>query len=225
MERHFHEELERFNTYLLKMASLTTQSLDRAFQALRDQNADLAKEVILADEDIDELEIKIDEMAVDLLALNQPMAIDLRAITTGMHVNSAIERIADLVVNIAQRAIELSKEPLLMPLTDIEKMVVIARTMIKDVSQAFIKRDKELAKQVILADKESNALRDSVFTELIHHYIVKDGSVAPRAVLLILAARDLERICDNASAIAEDVIYMVEAKVVRHHRERLENGD
>ncbi|MFP4472650.1 MAG: phosphate signaling complex protein PhoU [Candidatus Omnitrophota bacterium] len=224
MERHFHEELEQFNANILKMAELTEQGLDKAFQALRDQNVPLAEEVIRADKVIDELELKVDELAVALLALNQPMAVDLRMITTGMHVNAAIERIADLVVNIAQRAIEVSREPLLKPLIDIEKMTHVAKRMVRGASDALIQRDIRLAKEVIMSDGESNALRDAVYDEVIHDHIVKDGSLAPRAVPLILVARDLERICDNAAAIAEDVIYMIQAKTVRHHPERLENG-
>ena len=221
MERHFHEELERFHTNLLKMAAAVEQSLDKAFFALKNQDKDAAKEVIIGDEKIDELELINDETAVDLLALHQPMAVDLRRITTGMHINSELEMMADLVVNIAQRAIGLADQPLVKPLVDIEKLVDLARSMIRQASDAFIKRDIDLARHVIDSDKESNRLRDAIMKELIYDYMVKDGSVAPRAVLLLLVARDLERICDYASSIAEDVIYMIQAKVVKHHPERL----
>ncbi|HSV43517.1 MAG TPA: phosphate signaling complex protein PhoU [Candidatus Bathyarchaeia archaeon] len=224
MERHFHEEVGEFHTSLLKMASLAEQGLEKALQALKHQDKRLAEEVIFSDQAIDDLQNANDEQAIDLLALHQPMAIDLRMITTGMYVNSELEMIGDLIVNIAQRAIELADKPLVKPLVEIEKMVVVAKKMIRETSDAFIRRDSDLAKQVIVYDKESNRLRDAIVSELIYEHMVKDGSVAPRAVLLILAARDLERICDHCTAIAEDVIYMIQARTVKHHRELLEEG-
>ena len=226
MERHFHEELEKFHASLLKMSSMVNQALDKAFQALKTQNKALANEVISQDQQIDELEISNDEHAMFLLALNQPMAIDLRMITTGMHVNSELEMMADLIVNIAQKALLLADQPLLKPLADIERLVVVAKRMIHQASDAFITKDIQLAKEVIASDKESNMLRDEIMKELIYDYMVKDGKTAPKAVPLLLVARDLERICDYASTIAEDVIYMIQAKVVKHHPERLngENG-
>ncbi|MEW5895613.1 MAG: phosphate signaling complex protein PhoU [Candidatus Omnitrophota bacterium] len=225
MQRHFHEELENFHTSLLKMASMVEQSLDKAFLALKNQDKILAEEVIQKDQQIDELEICNDEMAIDLLALYQPMAVDLRMITTGMHINSELEMTADLVVNIAQRAIGLADQPLVKPLIDIEKLTNVARKMIRGVSDAFIKRDINLARDVIVSDKESNRLRDAIMNDLIYGYMVKDGAVSPRAVPLLLVARDLERICDFMAAMAEDVIYMTQAKVIKHHRERLENRE
>ena len=221
MERHFHEQLEDFHTSLLKMASMLEQNLNKAFQALKNQDKELAKEVILFDEEIDDLELSNDEQAIDLLALNQPMAVDLRMITTGIHINSELEMMADLVVNIAQRAIALSDQPLLKPLVDIEKLTNVAKKMIREVGDAFIKRDINLAKEVIESEHESNDLRDKIIKDLIEDYMVKDGKTSPRAVPLLLVARDLERICDFAASMAEDVIYMIQAKVVKHHRELL----
>lgn len=223
MERHFHEEVAEFHASLLKMSCLAEEGLEKALQALKYQDKRVAEEVILADKVIDELQNTNDEQAIDLLALHQPMAIDLRMITTGMYVNSELEMIADLIVNVAQRAMELADKPLVSPLADLEKMVGVARKMIREASDAFIRRDSDLAKQVIVADKESNRLRDTIVNELIYGHMVKDGSVAPRAVLLLLAARDLERICDHCTAIAEDVIYMIQARTVKHHRELLED--
>jgi phosphate transport system protein len=225
MERHFHEQLEEFHTYLLQMSSLIERQLDKAFVALKTQDKALAEEVIKSDQKIDELEITNEEKAIDLLALDQPMAVDLRMITTGMHINSDFEMMADLIVNIAQRAIDLADEPLIKPLIDIEKLTNIAKKMIRQVSDAFINRDIELAKEVIHSDQESNDLRDAVITELIQKYMVKDGSLSPRAVPLLLVARDLERICDFGVAVAQDVIYMIEAKIVKHHPERLEEEE
>jgi len=224
MERHFHEQLEEFHANLLKMASLVEANLGRAFLALKNQDKAMAQEVIENDRKIDELEIINDEQAIDLLALNQPMAGDLRRITTGMHINSELEMMADLIVNIAQRAIELADQPLVKPLQDIDRLTGIAKRMIREVSDAFIKRDLALAKSVIVSDKESNDLRDAIIEELINDYMMKDGSVTPRAVPLLLVARDLERICDFTVTMAQDVVYMIQARMVKHHPERLENG-
>ncbi|MEA3560430.1 MAG: phosphate signaling complex protein PhoU [Candidatus Omnitrophota bacterium] len=224
MERHFDEELKKLNMNLLKMAILTEEAIYKSIEALKNRDAQMAGAVIEDDRKIDELELIIEERAVNLLALRQPMAIDLRSITTGMKINAELERIADLAVNISQRVLELVHEPLLKPLIDIPKLTAIARKMVKDAIDAFVNRDQNLAKQVILSDPEADKLRNLIYEELINDYMVKDGTTAPRAVPLLLIARHLERICDHATNIAEDVIYMIEAKVVKHHFEKLKNN-
>jgi len=222
MKRHLDEELKNLKTNLLKMAAMVETAIHLSIEALKDRNKDLATQVIEDDVHIDEMEIRIEEAIIDLLALFQPMAKDLRFITTAMHINTELERIADLTVNISQRVLDVASQPLLKPLIDIPKLSTQAKYMVKDAIDAFVNMDEEKAKGVIFADKESNNLRTSVICELINDYMVKDGTTAPRAVPLLLITRDLERICDHAAAIAEDVIYMIQAKVVRHHRERLE---
>ncbi len=149
------------------------------------------------------------------------MAKDLRFITTGMKINVELERIADIAMDIAQRTLELSDKPLLKPLVDIPKLTSIAQNMVKMAIDAFIERDIELAKKVLLSDPEANDLRDLIQKELIENYLAKDPSSAPRAVQLLLITRFLERICDHTTNIAEDVIYMVQAEVVKHHPEKL----
>ena len=181
----------------------------------------MAESVITSDKRIDELENKIDEFCLDLIALRQPVAQDLRFITMAMQINSDLERMADLAVDIAQRAQEIIVQPVLKPLIDIPKLAELAQKMVKNGIDAFVNKDAELAKRVVLSDREADALRDLVHKELIYDYLVKDGSTAPRAVPLLLVSRHLERICDHATNIAEDVIYMIEAKVVRHHPEKL----
>jgi phosphate transport system protein len=221
MERHLDEELKKLNTDLLTMAAKVEGAIHLSIEALKKREKELAQKVIDDDRIVDEMEIKIEEEIIDLLALFQPMAGDLRFITTGMHINSELERIADLTVNISQRVLDIADQEHLKPLIDIPKLATQAKTMVKKAIDAFVKKDEAMAKDVILSDKESNNLRTSVIRELINDYMVKDGSTVPRAVPLLLITRDLERICDHAASIAEDVIYMIEAKIVKHHRERL----
>ena len=224
MERHFDEELKKLNTDLLKMATLAEEAIYKSIESLKNRDKKLAETVIEEDRKIDELELVIEERAIDLLALRQPMACDLRFITTGMKINAELERIADLAVNIAQKVFELVDKPLLKPLIDIPKLNTIARKMVKDAIDAFVNRDENLAKKVILFDSKADKLRNLICDELMNDYMIKDGTTASRAVPLLLIARHLERICDHATNIAEDVIYMVRAKVVKHHYEELENN-
>ncbi len=221
MERHLDEELKNLNTDLLTMAALSEEAIHKSMEALKTRNKDLAKSVIENDQRVDELENKIEEHAIEILALFQPMAKDLRFITTGMRINTDLERIADLAVNISQRVLEIADMPHLKPLIDIPKLAENAKRMVKDAIDAFVKHDEEIAKNVILSDKESNQLRTLIMQELIHSYMAKDASTVTRAVPLLLITRDLERISDHASNIAEEVIYMIEAKFVKHHPEEL----
>ena len=221
MERIFDEELKQLRQYILTMASLVEEAIFKSVEALKQRDKSLAEAVIASDKKIDELENKIDEFCLDLIALRQPVAQDLRFITMAMQSDADLERMADLAVDIAQRAEELIAQPPLKPLIDIPKLAEIAQKMVKEAIDAFINKDVELAKKVMLADREADALRDLVQKELIYDYMVKDGTTAPRAVPLILVTRHLERICDHATNIAEDVIYMTDAKMVRHHPEKL----
>lgn len=221
MERHFDDELSRLKTDLIKMASLVEDSIRNAVHALKEQDENLARSVVEKDNEIDEMENIIEENAIELLALRQPMAADLRFITTGMKINAELERIADLTVNVAYRAIEIASQPLLKPLVDIPKLSEVARKMVKGAIDAFVEEDEALAREIILTDPHANSLKSAVQEELVE-YMKKDGSSAPRAVPLLLTARHLERICDHATNIAEDVVYMVRAKVVRH--KKLDNG-
>lgn len=224
MERHFDEALKELNVDILKIGALTEEAIHRSMEALKNRDKALAETVIKSDSSIDELELAIDERCIDLIARYQPMAKDLRFITTGMKLNAELERIADIAVDIAQRAIETIDKPILKPLIDLPKLAAIAQNMVKNAIDSFIKCDVELAKNVLLSDSEADRLRDLIQKELVEDYMIKDCSTTPRAVQLLLIARFLERICDHATNIAEDVIYMVQAKVVRHHPEKLSNG-
>lgn len=221
MERHFDEELKDLHKDILKMAIMAQQAIHKSIEALTNRNKLQAQEVIDSDVKIDELELAIDEKCIDLIARHQPMAGDLRFIATGMKVNAELERIADLAVDISQRVLELVDKPILKPLIDIPKLSTVAQNMIRDAIDAFVKKDIELAKKVVLSDAEADRLRNLVQEELINDYMARDASTAPRAVPLLLIARHLERICDHTTNIAEDVIYMVQGKVVKHHPEEL----
>jgi len=225
MQRHFDADLNKLSQDLLKMAVLTEEAIANAVQALRDQDEVLAQSVIDNDARIDEMEIMIEAQGIDLLALHQPMAIDLRLITTGMHINSELESMADMAVNIAYKVSQLCGQPLLKPLMDIPRLSDTTRKMVRAVIDAFINRSEDMAKEVIAMEEDADSLRNSISKKLIYDFMVKDGSTAPRAVALLLITRDLERICDYATNIAEDVVYMVRAQVVKHHHEKLESSD
>ncbi|MDO8748681.1 MAG: phosphate signaling complex protein PhoU [Candidatus Omnitrophota bacterium] len=221
MERHLDEKLQELKADILRMGSLVEHAIGASMEALKQLDRDAAEKVICSDKAVDELELSIDEKSLDLLALYQPMAVDLRFITMAMKISTDLERMADLAVDIAQRVLELAGKPLLKPLVDIPQLAVLAQHMTKDALDSFVKADVFLAKKVILCDKDADSLRNKVQAELINDYIAKDKSAVSRAIPLLLIARHLERICDHATNIAEDVIYMIEAKVVKHHQERL----
>ncbi|OIO36608.1 MAG: phosphate transport system regulatory protein PhoU [Candidatus Omnitrophica bacterium CG1_02_44_16] len=221
MERHVDQELKELNEDILKMGALAEEAIYKSVEALKNRDKDMANSVIENDSSIDKLELAVDEKCVDLIARYQPMAKDLRFITTGMKINAELERIADIAVDIAQRTLELVDKPLLKPLIDIPKLTAIAQNMVKMVIDSFVRKDIELAKKVLMSDCQADQMRDLIQKELIEDYMLKDCASAPRAVQLLLIARFLERICDHTTNIAEDVIYMVQAQVVRHHPDKI----
>ena len=221
MERHLDQELTDLKKELLRMGTLVETAIFESVEALKQLSSDGANRVIADDKIIDELENAIDEKCLDLLALRQPMAVDLRFIVMTMNIATDLERMADLAVDVAQRVLDLIGKPLLKPLIDIPKLNSIAQAMVKDALDSFVNKDTDLAGKVILLDSEADRLRNLVQKELVEDYMGKSPSTAPRAVPLLLIARHLERICDHATNIAEDVIYMVNAKVVKHHPEEI----
>lgn len=221
MERHVDQELAELNEDILKMGAFAEEAIYKSIEALKNRDRQLAESVVNQDSQIDQWELTVDEKCIDLIARYQPMAKDLRFITTAMKINAELERIADIAVDIAQRMLEIVDKPLLKPLIDIPKLAAVAQNMVKMAIDAFVKSDIELANKVLMSDCEADQLRNKIQQELVDDYMVKDGSTAPRAVQLLLIARFLERICDHTTNIAEDVIYMVQAKVVKHHSEKL----
>ncbi len=224
MERHFDTELSELKESIQRMGALVEGAIHHSIEALKTQDGSLAQSVISNDTEIDRLELVIDEKCIDLIALHQPMAKDLRLITTGLKINAELERIADIAVDIAQRTLKLVDKPLLKPLIDIPRLTELAQNMVRMSIDSFVRNDVELAKKVVLLDAEADNLRNVVQKELVDDYMVRDASTAPRAVQLLLITRFLERICDHATNIAENVIYMVEGMVVRHQPEKLRDG-
>ena len=221
MKTRFEQELDELKIEVLKMGAMVEEAILKSLEALKLLNRQSAEKIIADDKLIDELELKIEERCLDLLALHQPVAFDLRFICMAMKITNELERMADLAVDIAQRILELADKPLLKPLIDIPKLTAVAQKMTKDVINAFVNKDTDLAGKVILMDSEADNLRNLIQSELINDYMAKDPTTATRAVPLLLIARHLERICDHATNIAEDVIYMCSAKIVKHHPERL----
>jgi phosphate transport system protein len=215
MQRHFHEELDALKQTLLAMGGLVEDQIRRAMTALVERDGERAQEVIERDAQVNAYDIEVDEKCVELLALNQPAAGDLRFITTTMKIVTDLERIGDQAVNIAQRALELNREPQLKPYIDLPRMSEKAQRMVKESLDAFVTRDTELARRVCAEDAEVDALKEQIFRELLT-FMMEDARTIPRAIRLILISRFLERVADHATNIAEMVVYMVESKIVRH---------
>ena len=216
METRFQQELNQLKEQLLKMGGLAERAISDAVEALVKRNTPLAENTIDADEKINRMELVIDDWCLKLLALHQPMAADLRFITSAMRINMELERIGDLAVNIAERVISLKQEPQLKPYIDIPHMAEITQGMVRDVLHAFVKGDPELARSVCQRDDEVDALNNQVFRELLT-YMLGDPKTITRAVHLIIVSRCLERVADHTTNIAEGIIFMTQAKVIKHH--------
>ncbi len=222
MERHhFEQDLQTLKQRLLTMGALVEERAHSAIGALIHRRLDEAELIIKSDKEVNDLQIEIDDRCLKLLALQQPMATDLRLITSAMKINADLERIGDQAVNIAENTIKLLPQPPLKPLIDIPRMADIAEKMTRDSLDAFVKKDAELARSVLRRDDEVDQLKDQVFRELLT-YMMADPGTIQRALALILISRNVERIADHATNIAEGVIFLVEAKDVRHGREAAE---
>jgi phosphate transport system protein len=216
METHFQKELQELKQDLLKMAALVEESISKAVQSLVKRDSELAKKTFEGEDQINRMEIDIEDTCLKLLALMHPMAVDLRFITSAMKIITDLERMGDQAVNIAERAISLNQEPQLKPYIDIPKMAEIAQSMVKDVLDAFVNQDPRLARSVCERDDLVDGLNDQVFRELLT-FMMSDPQTITRAVHLMIVCRCLERIADHATNIAEDVIFLVDARVIKHH--------
>jgi len=215
MKKHYSEQLAGLREQVLRMGGLVEQMARRVIQALVERNVGILPEVRAMETQVNQLHIDIDEACIELIALRQPAAVDLRFIAAAMKINTDMERIGDQAINIVERAEVLLTVPPLKPLIDIPRMANIAQEMLKASLDAFVNGDDALALETIRRDDEVDQLKDQVFRELLT-YMMADPSTIPRAMELILVSRHLERIGDHATNICEDVIFMVKGKDVRH---------
>jgi phosphate transport system protein len=216
--RHFQDELEGLKTRLLEMGGLAEDRVRLAVRALVERDQALVERVLVSDVAINQLHIEIDNRCFKMLALHQPMAVDLRAIVSAVKINTDLERVGDLAVNIAEAVARYLQHAPVKELIDIPRMAVIAQDMLRDALDAYVRRDTALAQAVLDRDDELDALKTLVFRELLTHMLRDQVTIEP-ALDLILISRHLERIGDHATNVAEDVIFMVSARDVRHHQE------
>jgi phosphate transport system protein len=220
--RHFQEELETLQGRLLEMGGLAEERVRAAVHGLVSRQSGIIDQVVRGDEPINTLHIEIDERCFKLLALHQPMAADLRVIVAAVKINSDLERVGDLAVNIAEAAKRYVTHPPVKKLIDIPRMADIAQSMLRDALDSFVRRDMALARNVLNEDDQLDGLKTQIFRELLTHMLQDPSTVEP-ALDLILVSRHLERIGDHATNIAEDVIFMVSARDVRHQSSILDS--
>jgi phosphate transport system protein len=213
---HFQEELEQLKTRLLEMGGLAEDRVRSALDGLVERDSQLVDRVLGGDVPINQLHIEIDSRCFKLLALHQPMAVDLRAIVSAVKINTDLERVGDLAINIAEAVRRYMRHPPVKELIDIPRMAEIAQSMLRDSLDSYVRRDIALAQSVLNQDDELDALKTQVFRDLLT-YMLQDPSTIEPGLDLILISRHLERIGDHATNIAEDVIFMVSARDVRHH--------
>ena len=214
--RHFQEELESLQARLLEMGGLAEERVRAAVQGLVSRDLAMIDRVMRGDEPINALHIELDDRCFRLLALHQPMATDLRAIVAAVKINTDLERVGDLAVNIAEAARQYVSHAPVKQLIDIPQMGDIAQAMLRDALDAYVRRDTGLAQKVLNEDDQLDALKSHVFRELLN-IMLQDATTVEPAIDLILISRHLERIGDHATNVAEDVIFMVSALDVRHH--------
>ena len=211
--RRFEEELEELKDKLLEMSGLVESAVYRSVLVLTEGDSEQAQQVLKNERRINQMEIEIDDAATSLLALQQPMAIDLRFLTAAIKINNDLERMGDLAVNIVERALTLMQQPTVKPLIDIPHMGKLVESMVRKSLDAFVRKDPELARNVLASDDAVDDLRDTIYQELIR-------TNTPQCVNLMFVARNLERIADHATNVAEDVLFLVQGVDVRHHAEK-----
>jgi phosphate transport system protein len=214
--RHFQEELDVLKTRLLEMGGLAEERVRHAVAGLADRDFSLIESVLAGDEPVNQLHIEIDDRVLKLLALHQPVAADLRALMAAVKINTDLERVGDLAVNIAEAAKRYATHPPVKKLLDIPRMGDIAQAMLRDALDSYVKGDVALAQHVLNEDDQLDALKTQIFRELLT-FMLSDPTTIEPSLDLLLVSRHLERIGDHATNIAEDVIFMVSARDVRHH--------
>lgn len=218
-QRHFHEELDRLKSRLVRMAGLSEELVRLAVESLLQGDRDKADEVRRRDAEIDALEIEIDEAVIQLLALQQPMARDLRFITIANKISNDLERVGDHAVNISEEAREVMKANGKLPgLPELREMVRLASEMLDDSLNAFIRADSKLAREIVTRDDRVDELDNNIFRILLTH-MMEDPRKISVSTELLFVSRNLERIADLATNIAEDVVFLVEGLTIKHHAE------
>jgi phosphate transport system protein len=215
MERHFERYLNELRERVLWMGSLAERAVHQAIHAVLEGEASMAEKVLQEEPAINELQVEIDDRVVQLLALQQLMAADLRFVLAVSRINNDLERIGDQAVNVAQSALRILRHPRVKPYVDLPRMSELAEGMVRDSLNALVRGNVETARSVLVRDDQVDALRDQIFRELLS-YMMGDSSVVFQAFELILVAKNLERVADHATNIAEDVIYIVAGHDVRH---------
>jgi phosphate transport system protein len=215
MERRLDQDLDRVRQMLLKMGGMVEGMVAKATQSLLDRNNQLSTDVIEGDNEVDRLEVEIDELCHLILGTKQPTAVDLRFLVAVMKINSDLERIGDSAVNIAQSVLQLNDQPPLKPYIDLPRLSLLVQDMVRRSLDAFVRRDARLATEVCESDDAVDGLYKQLFRELLT-YMIEDPKTVSRALHLLLVSRNMERIADHATNIAEDVIYYVEGRDIRH---------
>ena len=218
MQRQFELELEEIKRTILTMAGMVEKGLADVAKALTSCDSELARGVIAMDDEIDQYEVKIDRLATEFIAKHQPTATDLRFVIAAIKLGPELERIADNAVNIAERLLDMCSAPRIKPMEDLLRMCALASAMVNDAIAAYVARDAAAAREIIRRDDEVDALNWSIFRAMIQR-MVDDPDVIARAIDIVLVARFIERIADQATNISEEVVYLVTARPIRHVRE------
>jgi phosphate transport system protein len=212
---HYEMELQEIKNALIYIGVLTEKAIQMAMQSLTERNSDIAHKVIKDDEEIDKIDTELEERCIKILALRQPTAIDLRFITTAIKITGHLERIGDMAVNIAEKAIQLNEEPKLKPYIDLPRMADLVAEMIKDSLDSFIRSDLRMAEKVRQIEQVTDDINEQIFRELLT-FMMEDSKSIHRALLIMQVSKNLERIADHAKGIADMVTYMVTGDCVRH---------
>lgn len=214
-DKKYEEDLKKLREDILYMGGLVEDQIQKAVKSLVDRDSQMAETIIQRDHEVNHLDVEIDELCIQLLALHQPAARDLRFITTALKITTDLERVGDMAVNICERALELNREPQLKPYIDIPRMARTAERMIRESLDAFVREDTDLALKVCKDDQEVDDLNGQIFRETIS-FMIEDPHTINRAMKIGFISKYLERIADHATNIAEMVIFMVKGKSIRH---------
>jgi phosphate transport system protein len=217
MQRHFDQELATLKEMVLAMASHAATAVTNAVKALTERDDELARQVKQDDSILDKYEKDIDEMAISLLALQAPLASDLRLITIAMKISHDLERVGDEATTIARRALELNQEPQLKPYIDIPRMAEMGLQMLREAIDAFVNRTPAKAREIVPRDKQVDALNKQLHRELVS-FVIENPATITRSLNLMVISKSLERIADHATNVAEEVVYLYEGRDIRHNK-------